>query len=547
MRKFRYLFFFYLLLLIQDTYSQEFPIGFGSTSEVSRRKQLLDSAFNDKYLRGSNYLSKDSSSSNLQFEILPIYAISKYTSKRPYGINDYLLIPGVGFQQYLSSGIFAKWNFIHLQVQPEIAFSQNKSYNGFPNSFDRKITKDMFYHWNSGDFPELFGDGAFTKFWWGQTKLTAQFGAFEIGASTQNIWWGPGNWNSLTFSNNAQGFAHLTFNTLKPAKTFLGNFETQLLIGKLNSSGYAPSQFERLNELYFLPLPKDWRYLNALMISYNPKWIPNLFVGFARTFQVYNKNRGNEFSDWLPVFEAFQKSKFFEDGNTIDFDANGRDQQAVIFGRYLLPKARAEFYFEFGKRDHAYNWREFILNPEHARAYILGFSKLFSSHFQSKYYQIRGEITQQQESINRIIRYNGIGGRYSWHMHKQARGFTNYGQALGVGSGQGANVQTLEIALVEDFSKIGILLERLENNQGFFYRSLNQDLEHKPWVDLSIGFLFDKKWDNLLLSSKLQIIKAHNYQWQLAEDSTPDFPKGENLTSFMAQTSLIYFWNKGKE
>lgn len=520
--------------------AQEFPIGFANTLEVNRRQQLLEPTFSDASLLGS----PDSISSKLHFEVLPLYLISKLNNKRSYGINDFLLIPGVGFQQYASTGVVAKWKFITLQLQPEVAFSQNKKYQGFPDSFNVSITKDKFYHWNNGDYPERFGDDSYTKVWWGQSKLTASVGAFEIGVSTQNVWWGPGQWNSLTFSNNAQGFAHLTLNTTKPAKTFLGNFETQLIMGKLNSSGFASSQDDNLNELYFKPLSNDWRYLNALMISYNPKWGPNFFIGFGRTFQVYNSNRGNLFSDWFPVFEAFQKDKFVENGSTVDFDLNGRDQQIAIFGRYMIPKARAEIYFEYGKRDHAYNWREFILNPEHARAYIFGFNKLFDSPFPNKLIQIRGEVTQQQESINRIVRYSGLGGRYSWHMHSQARGFTNYGQALGVGSGQGANVQIIEFSLVEKYNKMGIVFERLENNQGFYYRSFYEPSERKPWVDLSIGFLFDKKFDKLLLSSKVQLIRAHNYQWQLAPGSTADFPSGENMTSFLAQTSLIYFWNK---
>ena len=45
-----------------------------------------------------------------------------------------------------------------------------------------------------------------------------------------------------------------------------------------------------------------------------------------------------------------------------------------------------------------------------------------------------------------------------------------------------------------------------------------------------------------ILASKLQIIHAKNYQWQLDPASTPEFPKGENLTSMLAQVSLIYLW-----
>ena len=125
--------------------------------------------------------------------------------------------------------------------------------------------------------------------------------------------------------------------------------------------------------------------------------------------------------------------------------------------------------------------------------------------------------------------------------------FVNYGQPLGVGIGTGSNLQTVEVSLVEGVDKMGLLFERLANNQDFYYKALLQFTERKPWVDLSLGFLYDKQFNNLLLSSKLQLIHARNYQWQLDPTSTPDFPKGKNLTSVMGQVSAIYFWNKKKE
>lgn len=88
------------------------------------------------------------------------------------------------------------------------------------------------------------------------------------------------------------------------------------------------------------------------------------------------------------------------------------------------------------------------------------------------------------------------------------------------------------------------MFERLANNQDFYYKAQLQDTERKPWVDLSLGFSYDKKFDNLLLTSKLQVIHAQNYQWQLDPANTPDFPKGKNLTRVMGQVSAVYFWNK---
>src|SRR5690606_26583329 len=278
--------------------------------------------------------------------------------------------------------------------------------------------------------------------------------------------------NALIFSNNARGFKHLSLNTTRPAKTFLGSFEGQLLIGRLESSGFEPTQHPELNEQYFRNLSMDWRYLNGLTISYQPKWTPGLTFGLSRTFQQYNKDRGRTFGEWFPVFEVFTKENLFEDGHTIDYDSKGQDQQLAVFSRLVLPQAKAEVYFEYGRRDHALNWREFKLNPEHARAYIMGFSKLFSVSATDKLIQVRGEMTQQQESVNRYIRYLGTTGGASWHTHSRVRGFTHYGEPLGVGIGTGeSNEQTIEVSLVDQLNKFGIRFERLTNHQAYYYKA----------------------------------------------------------------------------
>jgi hypothetical protein len=161
----------------------------------------------------------------------------------------------------------------------------------------------------------------------------------------------------------------------------------------------------------------------------------------------------------------------------------------VISGDLRFPKSQLELCFEYGKRDHALNWREFILNPDHLRAFMFGFLKFFDVPILDQKNQLRAEITHQQEFNNRIIRYSGLGGRNSWREHVQTRGFTNIGQGLGVGIGQGANVQTIEAALVDGFGEMGVLLERVERYQGFFYWAFPTPDEPKPWVGLSVGFL----------------------------------------------------------
>ena len=536
------------------SFAQESGFGNITLDEYARRESLIVS---DKQGLGIFFRSMDKSPSKLFFgndtsstdkklsnlEFIPLFVSLRSDGKRPYSSVEYGSIPARGLQSFFSMGLKANFSILHLQFQPEWVRSENKAFEGFTDTFTSDLIAARFSYWNTGDSPERFGNKFYNRFFLGQSFVSLRYKAFEIGAGTKNFWWGPGQWSSLIFSNNAPGFPHISLNTTKPTKTFFGTFEGQVLIGRLESSGQEPTQNEELNKKFFTPLNPDWRYLNGLMLSYSPIWIPSLSFGYTRTYQYYNAERPNDLKGWLPILEPMEKEKLFTNGNSVTYDGRRQSQQISIFGRYRIPKAKAEFYFQFGRRDHALNWREFFINPEHARAYQVGFLKITSLPATKKLLQVRAEITHQQESVNRYLRY-GLSGFQSWHTHETLRGFTNYGQPMGVGIGTGSNVQTLEIALVEDLKKWGLLFERLENNQDFYYRAFGQQLESKPWIDWSTSLLWNSSWKDLFFTAKLQGIYGRNYQWGLSETSTPEFSISQNLLSLHSQVNLIYFWNR---
>ncbi|MFC0264085.1 capsule assembly Wzi family protein [Fontibacter flavus] len=460
------------------------------------------------------------------YGILPLNLQSRYSSRTIYPEVS-TLINNVGFQYYVSSGFFASVGPLSVQIQPEYIYAQNRDFEIGPMKS------------NNTEYLERFGDGHFSKILPGQSSVRLNFGAFSVGASTENIWWGPGQFNSLIFSNNAFGFRHLTLNTRRPAKTFLGNFEGQVILGRLEGSGFDSP----INQL----LKDDWRYLNGISFIYQPKWISGFFVGVSRTFQQYNSMRTKSFGDLFPIFEGFQKERLVEDpSNSLEFDRRGQDQQLSGFARFVNPKAKFEVYFEYGRRDHALNWREAILNPEHARAYLFGFKKLIPI-LNEAFIQVRGEVVQQQESINIIIRYPGTGGAQNWGGHIPVHhGFTNQGQMLGPGVGPSSNVQTLEASWVKGFKKLGLRLERLNRHQDIYQKRFPDPSEQGRWVDLSARLLADWQWDNLIISSNINFVNSLNYQWQLSPNSTPDFPQGQNLFSVHSQVSLIYLFQKQK-
>jgi hypothetical protein len=543
-----------ILLFFSSTiavFPQNMAPGTPVLEEYGRREQLLSNSLDslkpqgfrpDLSIKALFAKPEENTQKVYGFSVLPVQSKIQYNSKRPYGYGGYGMHNGRGYEQYLSAGLYGYLGFLHLQLQPEFVYSQNKSYQGFSSDFPIEVLVDRFHFWNRNDRPELLAKGNSNGLWWGQSSLTAKFGGFETGISTRSIWWGPGQWNSLTFSGNAESFPHLTLNSHRPLKTFLGHFEGQLIVGRLESSGMAASQNDGLNERFFLPLDEDWRYLNAIMINYQPKWVPGLFLGFSRTFQQYNDKRGTQFRDYMPIFDAFQKEKFFDDGNSVAFDSEARDQQATLFMRFVNKKAKIEIYGEYGRRDHALNWRDAILNPEHSRAYLMGFQKLVTLAKQNTYLQIRSEILHQQESVNRYIRYLGLGGRTSWATHYQVRGFTNRGKALGSGIGTGSNSQTFEVSVVEGFNKLGIMVERIANHQDFYYRAFGQDEKTLPWVDFTLGVLADRQWNNFLVGSQFQLVNGKNYQWQSDPLSTSAFPKNKSMLSFHGRIHLVYLW-----
>jgi hypothetical protein len=426
-----------------------------------------------------------------------------------------------GFQQWVSSGVYVSYGPLSIQFQPEFIHSQNKPYNA-------GLSKA-----NGIEYVELFGEGTYSKLLPGQSSVRLNFGAFSIGASTENIWWGPGQYNSLLFSNNAFGFQHLTLNTLKPTKTFLGSFEGQLIMGKLEN---------------FAPLVRDgkedWRYVNGITLSYQPKWIPGLFFGASRVFQQYSSYNNQSWAYYFPIFEPFQKVKLIDpnssDFNSTEYDDRLQSQQLTGFTRLVIPKAKAEVYFEYGRRDHAVDWREFIINPEHARAYLLGFKKLISLSNES-FFEVNGEILQQQESISILLRY-GPSGSQSWAGHEILQGFTHNGQLLGPGVGPSSNVQTLETSWVKGMKKIGIRWERLNRHQDVYIKVFNDPSENGRWVDYSARLLGDWQWKNLIVSSSVNLIYSLNNNWSLASTSTSEFPSGKKEVYTQSQINLIYLW-----
>ncbi len=516
-------------------FAQSLPTGYPVLEEAQRRNQLIPSLSDSSTLqsgfvqRNGLRFSQNPAGNNLEIGLAPVRLSTFYNSARPYWYSPQGMIPGKGGQIYASAGAYVTHKFFEIDLQPEANIAQNSPYSG-SNSLLNIST--------FGDSPERYGNGTYTRYGWGQSKLVGKLGAFEAGISTRNLWWGPGQWNALTFSNNAPGFVHATVGTHRPAKTFFGSFEFQLISGLPKSKKYAPYQNELLNTPHRLRSNRD-RYLNALTFSIQPKWVKGLHLGATRTVQTFRDSVSlKSFIDVFPVFWGVTKQSVGSD--LIGESDRGRDQQITVFFRQVIPAAGIEFYGEFGRRDHALNMRDLTLSPAHSRAYLIGLNKVF--HLQGdKLIQIRSEMTQQAQSINWIVRASST---TPWHTNGTIGGFTSWDQAMGVGAGMGANVQMIEVAMVENFNKIGLYLERRAPFADFYDVADLAKNGYQPWIDWTAGPVFDHQWKNLIFSGRMLFTHASNYYWsqELGSQRDVDFPKKNNLFSTSTQVNLIYLF-----
>jgi hypothetical protein len=426
--------------------------------------------------------------------VLPVTLTTQYNSHHPYGYNDGSFIPASGFQTQLGFGVALKAGPVQLNLQPELVNATNPTYP----------TNGSYGYSNGKPYTKLYG---------GQSSLTISASAFSIGISTANKWWGPGNTSALIMSNNAPGFANIFIKTHRPAKTPIGNFEFELMGGRLETDSLQP--YENFHLRASPTLRNSWRYMNAYILSYNPKWLPGVYVGLIRSLQRYGPDvvngAGNFSSKYLPIVsKALQKKNDWGD------DTLNTDQVASFFVRIVFPKSKAELYVEYGKNDYSVNTRDYLIAPTHSVTHIVGFKKIVTLN-KNRYLNLGIEFTQMSQSPDAILRNAG-----NWYEHGQiGQGHTNYNQIMGVGSGFGANKQILMGTYINGNNRLGVFIEKT-----------NRDPENRSifWTDMAYGIAPQVTVKNILLTAQFVFINSKNYAWE----------KDNNLSNFHAKLAVSY-------
>ncbi len=524
---------FYLLVLIlysfnNNTYSQNSFLDEMNLINQQRNIQLVDSSKNIE----SSFLIR----STQQFQSIQS---SLYSRKRkkfiqnfyigydyvnnsllPQNWNDGNMYPARGWQERYTVGLQLKLGIIDINLQPEWLKVQNIPQQYYPgNPEDGNFMPKYFGSVaNVIDNFRQFGTKKIDTFSMGQSRLGLKLGPIGVGYSNQNNWWGPGIRNSLVFTNNASGFKHLYLSTNKPIMSFIGNFEFSAITGLLDTNWYQDPDIPLMRSIWSGGIAKknlDQRKIDAITINWRPKGIPNLYLGYAYSRQYY-------------------KHQDQPNGQTYSFyskDFSKVELGSLLF-RFLLPKDNAEFYGEIGIPNKApWPWKFFDKNPK--TGFVFGISKIEKFKSKNSFIRLNVEFTQLQLNNPKDLFYPAnafVGGLpNSWYTNEKIKqGYTNQGQILGAAIGPGSNSQTINLSYHFKFNSIGLILERISQNNDFFsvvyfsgkngqvYPGIGQvwGYYNKYWVDInSKVYIQIMPIKNILTSASFMQTDAMNYRW----------------------------------
>ncbi len=498
------------------------PIGFSDIDEQVRNLQLLGKvdanqsmlarpfystgkqSYQDLYRLidpAANDTIKSYKKGLFQAILLPASLSQKLNTSRPYGWNDQAMSNSTGYQMQASAGIYARFSILHIQFKPE------------------------FVHTASGDYETSDGWGqvnpSLDRISLGQSSVRLEAGGISLGVSNQNLWWGPGHYSSLLMTNNAAGFQHYSLNTTRPLKTPIGSFEFQLILGRMTRDSLQGFENNLLKRRDLAANPKNRQY-NGIILTYQPRFLKNVFFSVERAFQNYEVDRpGARFMNtYLPVLNNLFKSDYND-------DTLSKDQILSLSTRWLMPKNHAEVYAEFGYNDAKQNLRDLMLDMSHSAAWVVGFKKLHPLNART-FISLQAEASKMSETPSYLMR-----GAGNWYEHGQVyEGFTNNNQIIANGIGHGNDAQSITVSWNQGWNKIGLTFQHVANRPTTVTGGNAVSTRNIKWDDYSFGLQGGYRYKKLLFTADVKWVNSSNYLWE----------KDRSKSNIYAFINTIFLW-----
>jgi hypothetical protein len=457
-----------------------------------------------QFLEGANYTN----SKKLKIKSFQLSDIRQNNDHLPIGFNDGSMYPAVGQQERVSIGLNVRWRALDINIQPEWVSAQNlQQFVDKGNQTDGNWWP-RYYLLTANNIDDFrrFGKEAINEYTLGQSRIGLSYPGFALGVSNENLWWGPARLNSLLFTNHAPGFKHAYFQTQKPLKTLVGSFEFKAIMGLLDSTKYENPDDSIMRTIWrggIYPKSNSARNINAFIINWQPKWIQNLYIGYAYSKIMYS------------------------DSNAI---SNGSEKMGVgvLMARFVMPKDHAEFYAELGTPNQL-PWPTRFFTDTARPGFTIGARKIFPNLKRNSFLEFSVELTQLQLMDPRQVftpRYPFDGPQYnSWYTSTQIKqGYTSNAQMLGASIGPGSNTQSMSLSWNKGYNKIGLHVQRLVHNNDFYnyvyLSSVGYGKANAYWVDLMSGLEVQlNPQKNLIIAASVLNTQTMNWRWVRIEDN----------------------------
>jgi hypothetical protein len=389
----------------------------------------------------------------------------------PYGQNDGALWQGKGFNSSFTTGVRLEAYGIEATFKPQLAFSQNVDFEIMQSKYDSEYGYFWAYNWNTGvDAPQRFGDKPFFTYDWGDSEIRYTWKTLTIGFGTQAVWLGPAYLNPLLHSNNAPSYPKFDIGIRKQPITipwinwYMGDVEFRIWTGYLSESDYFDNN-----------PANDHIMFHGLSFAYAPSFLPGLTLFANRVCLVP--------WEWENL-----KYIFPSDDNTIE------DQKASFGLSYYFPQVGFEVFAELGIDDYVAGQLGYIRYPFATTTYTTGIKKTVSiSASKNIYGQINFEFNWFEPPQG--FQFHHWYAFYFHHLITQ--GYTNKGQWLGAGIGNGGNSQYLDFTLYYPKGNSTIFISRNNPDVGYLYKDavyasaqdgkLSREHHNNYWTNFLVG------------------------------------------------------------
>jgi hypothetical protein len=333
-----------------------------------------------------------------------------YNSAFPFGENEGAVWTGRGVTTSVEGGFALESGPLSLTVAPIAFVAQNADFATVDPGAGHDPLRDP-RNPSYIDLPQRFGDGTYARIDPGESTLRLDLPLVTLGASTASQQWGPAADSPLLLGNNAGGFPHLFLGSARPVNLWVGRLHGRMMWGTPAQTDLSPMGGH------------GRRFLASAVASFTPRGVPGLEVGGARLFHVVRPDGGPGLGEaLLPVGNLFKVElarRRGGDGSSVD------NQLAAAFFRWVHPRDGVELWGEFLREDHSFDLRDFVLEPDHSSAFLLGGRKVWSASGGSLR-ALRAEFVN-----GRITHLSRVRPQIAPYVHAEMRqGHTHRGQLL---------------------------------------------------------------------------------------------------------------------